>query len=112
MGLIVSVYRNAVGYDCTNGGISSRFTELCIMNIEGPFDPNEKRFPALLVPNVCKTVKIVPAHQDAKGNWIENKSPMFGGNFASTSDSRFHQHIEKMLGHTFYGAVPIHDRFE
>jgi hypothetical protein len=37
---------------------------------------------------------------------------MMGGNYAATSDSRFSDKIEEMLGHGFYGAVPIHDRVE
>jgi hypothetical protein len=37
---------------------------------------------------------------------------MAGGNFGSTSDGRFSEACRKLLGHDFYGAVPIHDRFE
>ena len=37
---------------------------------------------------------------------------MMGGNYAATSDSRFSDKVEQMLGHHFYGAVPIHDRVE
>ena len=37
---------------------------------------------------------------------------MMGGNYAATSDSRFSDKIEQMLGHHFYGAIPIHDRVE
>lgn len=36
---------------------------------------------------------------------------MAGGNYA-TGDSSFSAAIGKILGHNFYGAVSIHDRFE
>ena len=37
---------------------------------------------------------------------------MFGGNYGATSDSRFSEKVEEMMGSSFYGAVPIHDRVE
>ena len=37
---------------------------------------------------------------------------MMGGNYGSTSDSRFKDKLEEMLGERFYGAVAIHDRVE
>jgi len=37
---------------------------------------------------------------------------MFGGNYASTSDSRFGEAVEKIIGTRFYGAVAVHDRVE
>jgi hypothetical protein len=51
------------------------------------------------------SVKVIP--EEAEGKWT-----MMGGNYAATSDSRFSDKIEEMLGHGFYGAVPIHDRVE
>jgi hypothetical protein len=50
-------------------------------------------------------VKVIP--EEAEG-----KQTMMGGNYAATSDSRFSDKIEEMLGVHFYGAVPIHDRVE
>ena len=41
MGLLVSIYRDIDGMDCTNGGVSSRDIKgLCITNIDGPFTPD------------------------------------------------------------------------
>jgi hypothetical protein len=37
---------------------------------------------------------------------------MMGGNYASTSDSRFHDAVCEITGGASYGAVPIHDRIE
>jgi hypothetical protein len=38
--------------------------------------------------------------------------PMFGGNYAETCDSRFQEALRKVTGARFYGAVPIHDRWD
>ena len=109
MGLHINIYKcNRYG-DCTNGGASSRDIKgFCITNINAPFDASDKYPSAELVVQQHfnrKTVKIVPTE-------TEGKHTMFGGNYGSTSDSRFSETVEKMLGHAFYGAVPIHDRVE
>jgi hypothetical protein len=115
MGLVVSVYKNPLG-DCTNNGISSRATDLLLVNVSGPTDNNSPRYQkALLVPGNGKgLVKIVPAA------WWPNLKAwskvegwcMMGGNYASTSDSRFHDAVCEITGGASYGAVPIHDRIE
>lgn len=112
MGLIVSVYRNQ-DVDCTNGGISSNAKGLCIINIKGPFEPNESYPAAMIVkhPTVKGIVRIVPAYYDGY-NWYEDLGTMAGGNYAATSDSRFTRAVEAITGHPFYGAVSIHDRVE
>lgn len=118
MGLIVQVYRGARGNDCTMGGISSQAPELCLVNVDGPFEPRVSVPAAMLVAgNLPGTLRIVPAVK------VEIKSgehpeyatpgrPAMGGNYAATSDSRFSEACEKLLGHPFYGAVAIHDRYE
>ena len=52
------------------------------------------------------SVKVIPEEKQ-KVNRLQ-----MGGNYAATSDSRFSDKIEQMLGHHFYGAIPIHDRVE
>lgn len=114
MGLHVEVFRSAKGGDCTMDGISAQAAELCLVNVPGPFDPREGIPAAMLVPgNLRGTVRIVPAMKDDSGAWV--KDPrwwMMGGNYAATPDSRFSEACAALLGHTFYGAVPIHDRYE
>lgn len=108
MGLYISVFRNSefAGTDCTNGGVTSRFTKLCVTNVDGPFDPSDDCPAVKLVKgNLPGTVKIVP--EELEGKWT-----MMGGNYAATSDSRFSEACEKITGSRFYGAVPVHDRFE
>ncbi len=107
MGLRVYVYKNPLG-DCTNRGISSKVTQLTLVNVDGPFDPAPDAPAAVLLKNHYETLRIVPAGDDgqaAKG-WF-----MHGGNIADSSDSRFSEACIKLLGHR-YGAVDIHDRQE
>ena len=105
----VYIYKDKLG-DCTNGGISSKNIEgLCITNINNsPYKPCKDYPAAKLVLQTFghgSSVKIVPEE-------INEDVCMFGGNFAHTSDSRFTEAVEELLGQNFYGAVPIHDRVE
>ena len=114
MGLVVSVFKNPLG-DCTNGGISSKVVDLCLVNVEGPNRPSAYQPAAMLVPgNGPGLVKIVPAvFVNLDQEW--RKDPrwcMMGGNYAATSDSRFHEAVRRITGGASYGAVPIHDRIE
>jgi hypothetical protein len=106
MGLIVSVYRDAEGYDCTNGGISASHIRLCVVNVDGPFEPSDDCPAVILKPgNIPKALpKLVP--EEDQEHWT-----MFGGNYAGTSDSRFSDAVERMCG-IRAGIVPIHDRVE
>lgn len=114
MGMIVSVFKNPLG-DCTNGGISSNVTRLCIVNIEGPFDPSDDMPAAILAPNQVGNPVIKPAfcamHKEGQPWEVAQGWFMMGGNFAYTSDSRFNEAVTKYCPN-FYGAVPIHDRQE
>jgi hypothetical protein len=124
MGLRISVYRDADGHDSTNGGISSHVKNLTVVNADGPFEPNADAPAVLIEEGYRSTVRLVPAIF-ADGKWVRLSSqtcsktdfdgvvgPMFGGNYAATSDSRFREAIEKITGGSFYGAVAIHDRYE
>ena len=111
MGLLVSVYRDLNGIDCTNGGVSSTDIKgLCLINVSGPFNPSDDYPAAVLVVRhfgFGSVLSIVP-EENFKGQH------MFGGNYASTSDSRFGEAAREMLDGEQYwiGAVPIHDRAE
>jgi hypothetical protein len=108
MGLMVEVFRWSLR-DCTNGGASSKHNRLCITNMEGPFDPSDNCPAAQLVahPTVKGHCYIVPQETLDSGRWY-----MMGGNFAHSSDSRFHEAIKKMTGNNGCFAVGIHDRVE
>lgn len=106
MGLRVNVYRSA-GQDCTNNGVSSRYDTLTVVNADGPFDPSDDAPAAILTVGPFGTIRLEPVELYESNQWV-----MFGGNLASTSDSRFGEAIEKLGGDRFAAAVNIHDRVE
>ena len=111
MGLFVNVYRTS-GPDCTCNGMSARFDRLCLVNVDGPFEPDDKAPAALLVQNGPGIVRIVPAIREP-GGWVAARAwHMMGGNYAATSDGRFRDAVEAITLEPFYGAVAIHDRVE
>lgn len=108
MGIQVYVFRHG-NYDCTNGGISSKATELCLVNLPGSAEPSEDCPAARLIVRTPfgdskPLLTIVP---DGEERWT-----MFGGNYAACSGNGFSDACSKLLGHKFYGAVAIHDRVE
>ena len=105
MGLHVNVYRN--GSDCTNGGKSANCEWICVVNIDGPFEPDESAPAFMLEEGNLGTAVLRPV--DGPENMM---GPCMGGNYGGTSDSRFSEAVAKILGHSFYGAIPIHDRFD
>ena len=104
--LPIDVYRRK-GVDCTNDGISSKYDTLLLACDEGFLDVDESDPPENLVKinkrflGGAYVYRVVPYNKPTGAGW------MFGGNFAYTSDSRFH----RMLGDV-YGAIAIHDRQE
>lgn len=124
--LHASIYRRRGRFlpdnDATNGGISREPDQLTIVNVEGPsyIQPSDEFPAAILVKHTPfgdvdgrRMVRVVPAVQDDAGDWKPAPGwSMFGGNYAACSDSRFGEAVRRLLGVDFYGAVPIHDRFE
>lgn len=120
MGLLSYVYRSSLGGDCTNGGISSgQIRGLCLVNVDGPFDPSDDFPPALLeiyrpfADQTRRFLRVVPAELEhgrwkPRGGWW-----MMGGNYCASSDSRFWEHVRGALElENFNGAIPIFDRRE
>ena len=103
-GLIVSIYRDADGSDCTLDVVSSKVKRLTIIGEGIPqiFEPSEEAPAARIVRRLIAGewyLHIEPADNDGNalpGWW------MFGGNYASTSDSRFPNNY----------PIGIHDRQE
>lgn len=101
-GMLVHVLRPADGSDCTNGGISSKYTEFIVVGDGVPelFEPSEKTPALLLVRNRTYWACVRPLNLTAEQRL--RCGPMFGGNFVHTSDGRFNNG----------NPVAIHDRFE
>jgi len=114
MGTIVHVYRSAAFDDASNGGISSNHSALTVVNAEGPFEPSPSRPAVILRKGPLGTVHIVPSVKDENGVWGYDRTKQFmsGGNFAATSDGRFHDAVKRVSGSSIYGAIAIHDRWE
>lgn len=101
--LPIYVYRNDLG-DCTNGGISSKYSRLLLVCDNGFIDVDESNPPENLVKLVTRKLfgreykhiePVAPVPAGCVG-W------MSGGNIACTSDSRFNSDY----------PLKIHDRTE
>ena len=96
-----NVYRDASGSDCTNGGVSSRFTRATLWRGRVPKGSTSD---SIAIFELVETnargepyLKAVPAG--------ETRWTMFGGNFLWSSDSRFRNEVSER-------PIPIHDRVE
>ena len=109
MGMTVSVFRCDLG-DCTNNGVSAGAGSLCVVNVSGPFNPRPGMPAVELVEGPGgRGHAIIRPVEGKKPGMV---GPMFGGNYAETSDDRFTQALRDLTGTKFYGAVPIFDRYE
>jgi len=87
--LPIDVYRENSNYDCTNGGISSRYNELLLLCDDGFKEVDLDNPPENLVKIVERQLwgktylHIEPYARPEHIGW------MYGGNIACTSDSRF-----------------------
>ena len=107
MGLVVSVYTNkGRNVDCSCNGVTNRFDSLCVVNVDGPFEPMPDRPAVELVAGAMDGIAVLKP-VEAGNRWT-----MFGGNYAGSSDSRFARAVETITGNRFYGAIPVHDRIE
>ena len=106
MGMLVSVYRDGSG-DCTNGGLSSNAQQICVVNIEGPFEPDADCPAFELIRRGAMPVLVPYNGSSVLSSRAGCVGPMFGGNYAASSDSRFRDATAP-----YYGALPIFDRYE
>ena len=106
--LRISVYKNPLYKNSTNGGITERYDELLLVCDEGYIEIDEKNPPENLVVFVdrmlggekCGCIEPYAPCPDGCVGW------MSGGSFAASCDRRF----SRMVG--IYGAVAVHDRSE
>jgi hypothetical protein len=106
-GIHALIYRDALGIDFSNRGLSAQVTEVTVIGpgLDPIFPPSEERPAVQFVAREGLdgvTIHAVPVTAEGEpAPWF-----MFGGTFIFSSDSRFRQ----AAGH--YGAVPLHDRVE
>lgn len=105
MGMLAQIYDSPLG-NCSNGGVSAKAKQVCIINVDGPFDPSDD----------APAVKLVK--REHAGNIVcvpvglEGKSTMFGGAYVVTSDSRFCKAVQQLSGYRFSFPVALFDRVE
>ena len=104
MGMLASIYRSDLG-DCSNKGVSSRASKVCVINVEGPFEPGPDAPAVKLVKRDYGNIVCIPVE-------VEKKWTMFGGCYVSTSDGRFNRAVEELAGYRFGFPVALHDRVE
>lgn len=97
-GMILTVLRPATGKDFTNGGPSSKATEILVVSPGLPeiFEerPDRPTFELAFFGDYKFLRPVEPCPSDRAGY-------MFGGNFAYVTDDRWK-----------FGALPLHDRTE
>lgn len=102
--LPIEVYRKVKPYDCSNGGISSRFDSLLLLNDEGFIEIDENDPPENLVKLVERQLfgETYLHIEPVKGPDKNCAGWMYGGNIACCSDGRFPSRY----------PLKIHDRQE
>jgi hypothetical protein len=108
--MLASIYRDADGSDCSNGGISGRVKQVVIVDVPGPFEPTKDAPAVRLV--VRKLGKHNYVHAEPVEGPGDGVGPMFGGAFIHTSDSRFGETVAKLSGYGHGFPVALHDRWE
>lgn len=115
MPLVAYVYRNADPSfgDCSLNGWSSLYHQALVLNANGPCNPEDY----LHIPHVymVKHPTMNCVHIRHKAQHETGKHTMFGGNYLTSSDSRFSELIATLIGaeHRYgHGPVAIHDRIE
>ncbi len=100
-GLLVYTLTHRDRSDCTNNGLTSKFDKFILIGegVQGPFDPN-KDIPELKL--VRRNIFGKPYVHAEPVERAEGVGWMFGGNYITTSDSRF--------PNTY--PIPVHDRQE
>lgn len=113
---MLNIYTPSYG-SCSNNGITANFDHILIPCKDGPYEVNENHPPK----NLMKLIKdtrfgATTLHLEPWEQKEENcAGPMFGGCFASTSDSRWIHLLEDTIGHEnarLARAIPVHDRYE
>lgn len=110
-GILVDIYKSR-GQSYANGGVSDQCNQVVLLLSGGGgfMDPDKADAVVKIVPgNRPKTIKAIVVKGPGESG---GAGPMMGGSYIASSDSRFSAECQRVLGAPFYGAVPLHDRFE
>ena len=113
--LTLHVYKNPLFANCSNDGITKNANRLTVVNVGGEKAYHFADAPPVLLKERCGNPILVPAELNDDNQWVEideSAGPMAGGTFAATCDSGFREAVENLIGHGWYGAVAVHDRYE
>ncbi len=109
MGLRVDIYRRAASEPRSE--ISDTVDHITVVNISGPDQPRDDA-PAFRLEAHHHYREIPNLYPVDLASYEGMRGPMAGGNYAGTSDSRWHAALKKITGNGAIGLVSIHDRFE
>jgi hypothetical protein len=73
MGIVARIYDSPLG-NCSNNGVSAKYTEVCVVNVEGPFEPTEDTPAVRLIKRSAGNVVCVPIGQKANGPCLAARS--------------------------------------
>lgn len=104
MGINAEIFKWSLG-DCSNKGISSKASAVCVVNADGPFDPNNDHPAVRLVKRKWGNVVAIPVG-------LDDTEVMFGGTYIASSDARFCRAVETLSGYDHSFPVALHDRVE
>jgi len=113
--LRLNVYRHeSIDNDPTNGGVSGRCNEILVACDNGPVEVDPANPPENLFMLVGSSYSNSPRLVPRRITPDELVGPMFGGNYADTSDSRWGKMVAKYYGsaYRFIHCLPIFDRYE
>ena len=102
--LPINVYKNENSGDCSNNGISSRYSRVLLVCEDGPIYVDTNNPPKNLVKLVKRTIFGIEYMHLEPCECAEGNGYMFGGCYCSSSDYRFKRISDYPL--------PLHDRQE
>ena len=109
-GLILNIFKCEAFAGCSLNGISEANNKALWIGENAPeiFEAVELPRIAIVKGNLPGIATAVVCDKDGK----PRNDGMMGGAYVASSDSRFTKAVEEITGCRFYGAVPLHDRFE
>ena len=76
MGILGNIYDWSLG-NCSNDGISAKHTQVCVINVDGPFEPSQDAPAVRLIKRSTGNLVCEPVG-------LEDRWTMFGGAFVYT----------------------------